>query len=503
MGIIFIALLVSSIIETAASFIIFHNREDIAMDDLIWEIIIHVLVLFLTLLMTYSLISRLQTIITKPIFHLSGLAATLSEKEDYTLRATKFNDDEIGLLAETMNAMLENMGNTNAALREARIEAERASHMKSDFLAVMSHEIRTPMNGIIGTADLLSETPLSQTQKKYTSTIIKSSQTLLELITDILDFSKIEAGKLEIEHTTFNITQHIQDVIDMLSVSVRQKQLGFNFVNNLNDDYYLRGDPVRIKQILINLTSNAIKFTQEGTITITIDEDTQVASDKEIKQIWISVTDTGIGISPDKQDHIFDSFSQADTSTTRKFGGSGLGLSICKSLATMMNGTVGVQSVPDEGSTFWFSIPLEISSKDDFIATVSPPPLQPRIGDDNRILLVEDNHTNITITEEILKKAGYEVTVCENGKDAFSAYIKDVFPLILMDCHMPIMDGFEATQRIRNFEQDNSLPRSTICALSASVMQEDKDKCIAVGMDTFIAKPFRRDELLAKLQAFG
>lgn len=227
-----------------------------------------------------------------------------------------------------------------------------------------------------------------------------------------------------------------------------------------------------------------------------------MASNKVIKQIWISVNDTGIGIPEDKQDHIFDSFSQADTSTTRKFGGSGLGLSICKNLTTMMQGTIGVQSAPSMGSTFWFSIPLEIASDDDLIST-APTANQPtKSMDDNRILLVEDNLTNIMITEEILKNAGYEVTVCENGKDAFYAYVKDVYPLILMDCHMPIMDGFESTQKIRNFEQENGFPASIICALSASVLQDDRDKCEAAGMNIFIAKPFRKNDLLEKLQSF-
>lgn len=458
------------------------------------------LTLLIALIFAYLLASRYQDSLTRPIMHLSGLAATLSEKQDYSLRAKKFNDDEIGLLSETFNDMIEAMGEANKQLLQARIEADHANHMKSDFLAVMSHEIRTPMNGIVGTADLLMETRLDYQQKHYAEVIVKSCQTLLDLINDVLDFSKIEAGKLELEHTDFDLVDHAQNIIDMAEITVHQKGLKLYFINNLSENYHVYGDPTRLRQVLTNLTSNAAKFTQDGSITISLDEVVADNLPSDKKLFKITVKDTGIGIAADRQEQIFDSFSQADTSTTRKYGGSGLGLSICKKLVTIMGGEIGVISTENQGSEFWFTVPLDLSSAPHVSEIALPSDNIIAPTDDNRIMLVEDNPTNVMITEEILRKAGYRIIVCEDGEKALQSYKEAPISTILMDCHMPVMDGFEATRKIREFERENNIPPSKIFALTASALKGDREKCEDAGMDDYISKPFRKADLLMKLQ---
>lgn len=496
-GVTVFALVFSNLIAISASYISDSQHGYVDWSHYKWEILITIITTALGAIFAYFLAMKLQEFITKPIYHLSGLAATLAQKQDYTLRAKKFSDDELGLLAEAFNEMIVGMGENNNALTLAREDADKANHQKSAFLAMMSHEIRTPINGIIGTTDLLGESQLTGRQKEHVYIIEKSAETLLDLINDILDFSKIEAEKLKIEAIPFNIIHHIQDVIDILQVNVGQRGLRLYFTNNLQGDHYVIGDPTRIKQILINLVSNAIKFTEKGSVTITLAEGDGSSSD--IKQIWISVVDTGIGIPLDSQEKIFESFSQANDTTTRKYGGTGLGLTICKKLTEMMNGTIGVQSTEGIGSTFWFSLPMPITDKPIIEKLNKPAHRAP--SDNNTIMFVEDNETNIMITAEMLNQAGYETILCRNGKEAVTAYQNNPTPLILMDCQMPVMDGWEATQKIRAYEQDNNLPPATIVALTANAMQGDREKCLAAGMDDYLAKPFKKRALLEKLDS--
>ena len=396
--------------------------------------------------------------------------------------------------------MIKKMGDSTSAMQKAREEADHANKQKSSFLAMMSHEIRTPINGVMGTAELLSETRLTGRQREYVEIIGKSAATLFDLINDILDFSKIEAEKLTMEKIPFDLTEHVQDVIDISQIQVAQKGLQLYFTNNLQGQYHVIGDPVRIKQIVINLVSNAVKFTNKGSITITLDEDDGHRNTEGMKQIWISIADTGVGIPDDRQTQIFESFTQADDATTRQYGGSGLGLSICKKLVTMMGGTIGVKSTEKIGSTFWFSIPMEITKKEIEDTRSREKPQIIANENDNRILLVEDNETNIMITSEILLQAGYDVTLARDGAEAISCYCQSPFSIILMDCQMPIMDGWEATQRIRAYEKDNHIKASMIVALTANAMDGDREKCIGAGMDEYLAKPFKKKELLDKLQ---
>lgn len=496
-GITVISLILSNTIAIVAGFMSdSHHHDHMHWGHYKWETIITIITTLFGGFIAYILALKLQNFISKPIYHLSALAATLAQKQDYTLRAQKFSDDELGLLAESFNEMIIGMGKNSEALEQARFEADKANAQKSSFLAMMSHEIRTPINGIIGTTDLLSETKLTGRQREYVHIIEKSAETLFELINDILDFSKIEAEKLKMEEIPFNITQHIQDVIDMLQVNVGQKGLPLFFTNNLKHDLYVVGDPVRIKQVLINLVSNAIKFTDKGSITITLDENVQRESG--ITQIWISVADTGIGIPKDRQERIFESFSQADSTTTRKYGGTGLGLTICRKLVSLMNGTISVHSQENIGSTFWFSLPMKITQAPEEDTRRYNAPI---IRDDfSKIMLVEDNETNILITSQMLIQAGYDVTLCRDGLEALEAY-KNLQPsLILMDCQMPKMDGWEATEAIRQYESNQNLPATTIVALTANAMQGDREKCIDAGMDDYLAKPFKKHELLGKLE---
>jgi len=488
-GVTVFALVISNLIAMGASAVSdsIHHGGAIHWDHYKWEMVILLITSALAAIFSSFLAISLQSYITKPILHLSGLAVTLAQKQDYDLRAKKFSDDEIGLLSEAFNEMIIGMG-------DAQQETYKANHQKSAFLATMSHEIRTPINGIIGTTDLLTDTTLTGRQKEYVHIIEKSAEMLLDLINDILDFSKIEAEKLKIESVPFDLIQHIQDVMDMLQINLGNKGLKFYFKNNLEGQYHVTGDPTRIKQVLMNLVSNAIKFTHDGSVTITLEEDTATAQD--IKQIWFAVEDTGIGIPADRQDRIFDSFSQADDTTTRNYGGTGLGLTICKKLVTMMNGTIGVQSTEGEGSTFWFSIPMSVADKPIEIVKIKPKTL---IVNGDKIMFVEDNETNIMITNAMLEKMGYDVTLCRNGAEAVEAYKNTHIPLILMDCQMPVMDGWKATEAIRAYEVENNLTPANIIALTANAMQGDEQKCLDAGMNDYLAKPFKRVDLEQKL----
>jgi len=366
---------------------------------------------------------------------------------------------------------------------------------------MMSHEIRTPINGIIGTTDLLGDTKLTGRQKEYTNIIEKSAQTLIELINDILDFSKIEAEKLKLENIEFNLTSYILDVIDMLQINVEQKGLPLFFKNGIVGDINVTGDPVRIKQIIINLVSNAIKFTDNGSITVHLtSQPCPNHHDKEI--ISIKVVDTGIGIPQNRQETIFESFSQADSTTTRKYGGTGLGLTICQKLVQMMGGEIGVESIEGQGSTFFINIPMTVNKNVQLVEnTIKKPDTTSIIDTDNLppILLVEDNETNILISSQMLIQSGYEVTLCRDGVEAVEAYKNNPLPIILMDCQMPNMNGWDATRAIRKHEKENNMDPAYVLALTADAMQGDREKCIDAGMNDYMSKPFKKKQLIDKL----
>lgn len=384
--------------------------------------------------------------------------------------------------------------------RQLAIKANTANKAKSEFLANMSHEIRTPMNGMTGLISLLSQSGLNSEQKHYVELLNTSTQSLLKLVNDVLDFSKVDAGKLDIESIPFHLPSLLEEIKETSIPTTRQKELDISLVIQKEFPEYWKGDPTRLRQVITNLVTNSIKFTEKGGIQIFVDAPLTEFGDSQVR---IQIVDTGIGIPSDKLDSIFDTFQQADSSTTRRYGGTGLGLAICKKIVETMGGKMGVYSKLGMGSTFWFQIPLEPSSIE--FANQRKlndwDPLFIRTG--VKVLLVEDNAINQKVAKGILSKLGIDCDIAHHGVHALEILEQMSYDLVFMDCMMPEMDGYEATRQIRHHKYRTPLGVDLpIVAMTANAMSEDRTKALACGMNDYLSKPISIPRLRQVLETY-
>lgn len=417
------------------------------------------------------------------------LAETLQSENSKTVKLNS------GLLQE-----VDKREETEKSLNKAIDEAHAASKAKSDFLAVISHEIRTPMNGIMGMLDLVTDTQLSKLQRDYLETANRSAETLLRLLNDLLDFSKCDQGDLSMEKTAFLMRDAAEEVLSLMAGRAKKKGLDFEFIWDETAPEWVSGDPIRFRQILGNLVGNAVKFTGQGSVTVSLERHER---EGELIRYFFKVEDSGIGIDSGAIDSLFEPFTQADSSMTRKYGGTGLGLAISRRLIRFMGGDIKVSSEANEGSCFYFDLLLAEPGAFEIERGVeSQSQISAKASYTGRVLVVEDDTVNQRVIRLLLERSGLDVVVAENGKIGFEKAISEYWDLVFMDCHMPVMDGITATKKIREHEARNGLSHTNIVALTANAKESDKEACLASGMDDFLAKPVRKTGLKSVLDAW-